>query len=162
MLGKPQVNEFYLYPVETASWTMSSLIRLSEVRKRFRSMLSSMSAADATKWFFSRNAKAPLCDDWRTYAGVCRRCRSYKVRQSYISRTIWLRIIIFYKTLHTRRAYGYNHTGYDVTSYFRSESSAKNSRKGRLRWLWVEFQWRAILPPHKLVGFLFGIYIGNY
>ena len=42
----------------------------------------------------------------------CRR-RSYKVRQSYISRTVWPRIIKFCMNLHTRRVY--NHTGYDVT-----------------------------------------------
>ena len=47
-----------------------------------------------------------------------------KVRQSFVLRTVWLRIIKFYRNLHTRRVY--NHTGYDVTKYFRSEATAKN------------------------------------
>ena len=41
------------------------------------------------------------------------------MRQSYISRTVWPTIIKFCENLHTCRLY--NHTGYDVTLYFRSE-----------------------------------------
>ena len=42
-----------------------------------------------------------------------------KVRQSYISRTVRPRIIKFCANLCTRLVH--NHTGYDVTMYFRSE-----------------------------------------
>ena len=35
------------------------------------------------------------------------------------SRTVWPRITKFYTDIHTGSLYG--HTGYDVTSYFRSE-----------------------------------------
>ena len=41
-----------------------------------------------------------------------------KVRLSYISRTVCSKITTFYVKIHNRRAY--NHTGYDVTTYFRS------------------------------------------
>ena len=42
-----------------------------------------------------------------------------KVRQSYISRTVWPSITKFYTIIHTGRFY--NHTWYDVTSHFRYE-----------------------------------------
>ena len=48
-----------------------------------------------------------------------RRRRSYKVRQSQISRTVWPRIAQFYGNLQTYRAY--NNAGYDITMYFRPE-----------------------------------------
>ena len=63
-----------------------------------------------------------------------RRCRSYKVRQSYISRTFRPVITKLYKNLHTRQIY--NHTGYDVTNYFRSEATAKKTK----------------MPPHTASG----------
>ena len=93
---------------------------------------------------FRQNAKA----FWSyVMTGVRRRrCRSYKVRQSYISRTVWPRIIQFYTNLHTRRFY--NRARYDITNYFQSEATTKkNSRKCRLRRLWVEFLWYGVLPP---------------
>ena len=54
----------------------------------------------------------------------------HKVRQSYIIRTVRPRIAKFYRSLHNRR--DYNHTGYDVTDYFRLsvievQRSVKNS-----------------------------------
>ena len=62
-----------------------------------------------------------------------RRCRSYKARQSYISRMVWPRITKFDVRLHARPVY--NHTGNDVTMYFWSEviEVRKNGRKWRLR-----------------------------
>ena len=45
--------------------------------------------------------------------------RSSQSEQSYISRNGWHRITKFYKSIHTGRVY--NHTGYDITSYFLSE-----------------------------------------
>ena len=50
---------------------------------------------------------------------VIRRRRSYKVRQSYISRTLWPKIAKFCVDIHTNLLYV--HARYDVTSYFRSE-----------------------------------------
>ena len=65
---------------------------------------------------FRQNAVSllPICDDRRTPALF-----DTHLRQSYISRTVWPRITKFYTNLHTGRVY--NHTGYDVTSYFWSE-----------------------------------------
>ena len=42
----------------------------------------------------------------------------HKVSGSNISRTVWLRITKFHRYIHTDMLY--SHTGYDVTSYFRS------------------------------------------
>ena len=49
-------------------------------------------------------------------------------KQSYISRTVWPRIIKFYANLHIRRFY--NRAGYDVTTYFRSEVNVGISHQG--------------------------------
>ena len=45
----------------------------------------------------------------------------------------------------------------DMTSLTTSgrKLQRKNKRKCRLQRPWVDFQWRCILPPHQLVGFLF-------
>ena len=45
----------------------------------------------------------------------------------YISRTVWPRITKFFTNLQTSRVY--NHTGYDVTNYFRSEATAIKQSK---------------------------------
>ena len=68
---------------------------------------------------------------WPAYAGVI--VVRHKVRQSYISRTVWPRNTKIYTTLHTGRLY-YN-TGYDLTDYFRlAVIEVKiNGRKWRLR-----------------------------
>ena len=58
-------------------------------------------------------------------------------RHSYISRTLWPRITKFYANLHTRRVY--NHTGYDVTNYFRSEATATKQSK---------------MPPQTALGWI--------
>ena len=72
----------------------------------------------------------------------------------YISWTVWDSITKFYRHIHAYLPYIC--TGYGITMYFRSEATVKtNSRKCRLRRLWVEFWWRGVLPPHQLVGFLF-------
>ena len=48
----------------------------------------------------------------------------------------------------------YSHTGYDVIIYFRAEVTAKKRRKCRLRRLWVEFEWRGVLPAQPIGGHL--------
>ena len=57
--------------------------------------------------------------------GVRRCCSSssfdrHKMRQSYISRTVWRRITEFYVNINTGQLY--NQTQQDITSYFQSES----------------------------------------
>ena len=49
------------------------------------------------------------------------------MRQSYILRAVWPRIANFYTNLRNHRIY--NHTGYDVTNYTRSEPKAKKPSK---------------------------------
>ena len=68
------------------------------------------------------------------YAGVVVVVR-HKVRQSYISRTIWARITKFYRRIHTELHYIW--TGHDVTNYFQSEVTAKtveNTASDGFRW----------------------------
>ena len=56
-----------------------------------------------------------------------RRCCSYRVRQSYISRTVWPRITEFYRHIHADLPnIG---TGYDATNCFRSEATENKLSK---------------------------------
>ena len=64
-----------------------------------------------------------------------------------INLTIVLRrITYFYMDIHADIVY--SHTEYDLTSYLRSAfiEVPKNGRKCRIQRLWVEFQWRGVLP----------------
>ena len=79
-----------------------SIFLLSERRRRFRLMLSSIFAAASTveKWFLG------FLRSWDRVRQRRRRRRcSYKVRQSHISRKIWPRITAFYAGVHTDLLY---------------------------------------------------------
>ena len=71
--------------------------------------------------FFLAKRRLPLCGDRHMPASLSFRCRccSCKMRQSYISKTVWPRITKFYVNIRSRQIY--NQTWYDVTMYFRSE-----------------------------------------
>ena len=71
----------------------------------------------------------------------------------YISWTVSDRITKFYRHIHA--GLPYICTWYEVTNYFRSETTAKNSRKCLLKRLWVEFYCHGVLPPYQLMGFFF-------
>ena len=45
----------------------------------------------------------------------------HKVRQSYISRTVWPRVSKFYMNLHNHTGQVYSRARYDVNNYFLSE-----------------------------------------
>ena len=77
-----------------------------------------------------------------------------KVRLSYISKMVWPEITKFYKSLHTRRTY--EHTGYDVTSYFQSafiavRKTTENAVSDGVR---SNFRGAAFCLPHQLEGIL--------
>ena len=124
----------------------------------FGSRCFSLHSSDMAIWFtiFRQNA---LRHCPYVMTGVRRRRRrgTWYVRQSYISRTIWSRIKTFYTNLHTGQFY--NHTGYDVTDYFRLAVIEVQKRSkmppptafGRI------LVARRFACPHQMVGILFQI-----
>ena len=92
----------------------------------------------------------PSCDERHTPASSWSWLFVTHLRQSCISRTVRPRITKFYTNLQIRRIY--NHTGYDFTSYFRSEVILKKiRRKSRLRRLRVEFLEKGLIENHEIL-----------
>ena len=90
---------------------------------------------------------------------VCR-CRSsssfvrHRVRQSFISRTVWHRITNFYTNIHADLLD--SHTGYDAISvYTSSKETAQNAASDGFG---SGFSGVAFCLPHQLVGFLLGTF----
>ena len=67
--------------------------------------------------------------------------------QLYISRTVGAINTKFYR--HTQAELSYISTGYEITSCFRSEDTAKKRRKYRLRRLQVEFLENVLSEDHQ-------------
>ena len=81
----------------------------------------------------------------------------HKGRQSYIPRTVRPRIAKFYTGIHT--VMSYSHTGYDVTSYFRTaftevRKTAENAASDSFR---SQFSGVAFCLPHQLMDILFTV-----
>ena len=94
-----------------------------------------------------------LCDDYRC-------CHSYvrhKLRQSYISRTVWPSTTKFNMNLHAGRIY--SHTRYDITRYYKlqlntAQKCVKRVRPAKSRIIWSLFN----LESHDFMWIYMPIY----